>query len=464
MKVALYVRVSTQEQLKEGYSIGEQIERLTKYSESMGWKVYKVYNDGGYSGKDMERPALQDLIQDIKKVDKVVVYKLDRLSRNQRDTLMLIEDVFLKNNVDFVSMSENFDTSTPFGRFMIGILSTFAQLEREQIKERMSMGKDARAKEGRWHGGTLPIGYDYVDGQLVPDDEVSLQIREIYQRFSKCEPLRTIEKDLRNKEIMYNGYYWTPKQMKRIMTNKIYCGFIRHGGKWIKGLHQPIIDEDTFNICNEMIEENKQPNHSTKTSTLLGGLIYCKKCGARYGKQKTGKKKYGFHEYYTCYSRHKKVKSMIKDENCKNKSYSIEELDEMVLNEVRKLSLNVDLIHEMARNDDFTQEKLDNITKEISKINKQLDRYLKLYGSGVIEVSKLDEVVQPLEEKKKKLSEEVATLKKSSELSEDDAVSLVTSFSEVIERNNYEEIRAILENLIDRIEIDGDDIEIHWKF
>ena len=464
MKVALYVRVSTQEQLKEGYSIGEQIERLTKYSESMGWKVYKVYNDGGYSGKDMERPALQDLIQDIKKVDKVVVYKLDRLSRNQRDTLMLIEDVFLKNNVDFVSMSENFDTSTPFGRFMIGILSTFAQLEREQIKERMSMGKDARAKEGRWHGGTLPIGYDYVDGQLVPDDEVSFQIREIYQRFSKGEPLRTIEKDLRNKEIMYNGYYWTPKQMKRIMTNKIYCGYIRHGGKWIKGLHQPIIDEDTFNICNEMIEKNKQPNHSTKTSTLLGGLIWCKRCGARYGKHRTGNKKYGYHNYYMCYSRHKKVKSMIRDENCKNKNYSIEELDELVLNEVRKLSLNVDLIHEMARDDSFTEEKLDNITKEISRINKQLDRYLKLYGSGVIEVSKLDEVVQPLEEKKKKLSEEVATLKKSSELSEDDAVSLVTSFSEVIERNNYEEIRAILENLIDRIEIDGDDIEIYWKF
>ena len=155
---------------------------------------------------------------------------------------------------------------------------------------------------------------------------------------------------------------------------------------------------------------------------------------------------------------------MIRDENCKNKNYSIEELDELVLNEVRKLSLNVDLIHEMARDDSFTEEKLDNITKEISRINKQLDRYLKLYGSGVIEVSKLDEVVQPLEEKKKKLSEEVATLKKSSELSEDDAVSLVTSFSEVIERNNYEEIRAILENLIDRIEIDGDDIEIYWKF
>ena len=141
MNVALYIRVSTQEQAKEGYSIGEQTERLEKYAQAHGWTVFKKYTDPGYSGANMQRPALKQLIQDAKshKFEKVIVYKLDRLSRSQKDTLMIIEDILLKNDVDFVSMNENFDTSTPFGKAMIGILAVFAQLEREQIKERMKI-------------------------------------------------------------------------------------------------------------------------------------------------------------------------------------------------------------------------------------------------------------------------------------------------------------------------------------
>ena len=122
LKVVIYVRVSTAEQAKEGYSIGEQIERLQKYCEAMGWEIVETFIDPGYSGGDTERPGLQAMIKTVETtdVDKVVVYKLDRLSRSQKDTLFLIEDVFLANNTDFVSMSENFDTSTPFGRAMIG--------------------------------------------------------------------------------------------------------------------------------------------------------------------------------------------------------------------------------------------------------------------------------------------------------------------------------------------------------
>jgi site-specific DNA recombinase len=184
LRVALYLRVSTQEQAKEGYSIGEQEERLKKYCEAMGWDIYKIYIDPGYSGGDTNRPGLQTMIDDVKenKVDKVVVYKLDRLSRSQLDTLFLIEKVFLANNTDFVSMSENFDTSTPFGRAMIGILAVFAQLEREQIKERMSMGKEARAKEGKWNGGSsVPIGYRYdsLADLLILDEWEAMQIEEL---------------------------------------------------------------------------------------------------------------------------------------------------------------------------------------------------------------------------------------------------------------------------------------------
>ena len=184
--IALYARVSTQEQALHGSSIEEQHSRMRSYCDALGWEVYKVYTDAGFSGSNTHRPALQELLRAVSehKVDKVLVYKLDRLSRSQRDTLELIEDHFLANGVDFVSMSENFDTSAPIGKAMVGILAVFAQLEREQIKERMMMGRQARAKKGKYNGSrTDPIGYDYVDGSLVINEYEALQIRRIYDLF-----------------------------------------------------------------------------------------------------------------------------------------------------------------------------------------------------------------------------------------------------------------------------------------
>ena len=133
-RAALYIRVSTQEQAQEGYSVGEQKERLIAYCKAQDWIIADIYVDGGYTGSNLKRPGIQQLITDTDKFDLVLVYKLDRLSRSQRDTLYLIEEVFLPNNVDFISMQESFDTSSPFGKAMIGLLAVFAQLEREQIK------------------------------------------------------------------------------------------------------------------------------------------------------------------------------------------------------------------------------------------------------------------------------------------------------------------------------------------
>lgn len=163
---------------------------MEKYAEAHDWIVSKWYNDPGFSDGTLERPALKELIRDVKcrKLDKILVYKLDRLSRSQKDTLYLIEDIFLKNDIDFISMTENFDTGTPLGRAMIGILSVFAQLEREQIKERMQIGLDARAREGYFHGGGYsPIGYDYKDGKLVINEYEAMQIKKIYDyAYQEC--------------------------------------------------------------------------------------------------------------------------------------------------------------------------------------------------------------------------------------------------------------------------------------
>ena len=175
-KAAIYIRVSTDFQAEEGYSIDAQKEQLTAYCVSKSIKNYEYYIDGGWSGSNIERPEIQRLIKDVKedKISHVIVYKLDRLSRSQKDTLYLIEDVFNPHGVDFVSLNESMDTSTPMGRLMLGILSAFAQLERENIRLRTRMGMKERVKAGLWMGGgRVPFGYDYdkEKGILVPNKD-----------------------------------------------------------------------------------------------------------------------------------------------------------------------------------------------------------------------------------------------------------------------------------------------------
>lgn len=225
MRVACYARVSTQEQAEHGYSIGEQIDRMRNYCEAMGWDVMQVYSDAGFSGASTNRPALNQMIKDLvsNKMDRVLVYKLDRLSRSQKDTLFLIEDVFLKNGCDFVSMSENFDTSTPFGKAMIGILAVFAQLEREQIRERMAMGRYARAKNGLYTGSRrLPIGYVYVNGNLQKDPFEALQIKRVFEEYASGKPPCAIARDLNAEGLTHKEGIWHTNTVSRIIRKKTY--------------------------------------------------------------------------------------------------------------------------------------------------------------------------------------------------------------------------------------------------
>ena len=164
-KVAIYVRVSTQEQAENGNSLEFQIEKLKAYCQLHEFKIVGEYIDAGVSGSKSERPALNKLKSNIDNIDIVLIYKLDRLSRSIKDTMFLIEDLFKPHNVNLISLSENFDTSQAMGMATIGMLSTFAQLERETIKERMLSGKTQAVKSGKNLNKT-PFGYVKKDGKL----------------------------------------------------------------------------------------------------------------------------------------------------------------------------------------------------------------------------------------------------------------------------------------------------------
>lgn len=481
MNVVIYVRVSTQEQAREGYSIGEQVERLTKYCEAMGWNIVESFIDPGYSGGDMKRPGLKSMMKylEAEDVDKVVVYKLDRLSRSQKDTLYLIEDVFLKNGTDFVSMNENFDTSTPFGRAMIGILAVFAQLEREQIKERMSMGKEARAKEGKWNGGNNdPIGYDYNPAKdlLEVNEYEAMQVRELYDLFLSGMPLRTIERTFAEKGYRHKHGTWSTRTLRGTLRRKTHLGYVSYQGVWYKGEHIPIITEEQYNAAAVILDKRAEQFQALGVkagvqTTYLGGLLHCKRCGAKYAKdrqkQRNGKEP---RMIYVCYSRCKRMKAMVKDPNCKNKIWTMGELDNIVLEEIRQCATDpgyIDRIRNEKRetDDDETPEKIRVLEAEIAKLDGQISRFLDLYGIGKFTIDQVQAKIDPLNDTRKNLMRELDLLNsEAGRLTAQEARQIVSTFEEVVDGGDFDEIRDLIEALIYYIDLDGDDVYIHWKF
>lgn len=465
MLVGLYPRVSTQEQAENGYSIDEQIDRMTKYCEAMGWQIYKVYTDAGFSGASLKRPALQQLIQDVKskRIEKVLVYKLDRLSRSQKDTLYLIEDVFLKNDVDFVSMSEQLDTKTPLGKAMIGLLSVFAQLEREQIKERMMMGKLQKAKQGFYHGSfESPIGYDYTDKALLINDFEALQIRELYELFLEGKSPSEIADALNTKGYYHKHGQWRRESVRNVLKSRLYIGEVKYQGKWYKGVHEPIINEETYDKAKRILykrhEDFSSRKNAGKPTSLFGGLIVCGCCGARYGKctdKKIRNGKVYEYSYYKCASRSKKNKSSIKDPCCKNKTWREKEFDSLMIQELEKLKL------EPAA---YTPSAKDNtaVLSEIKKIEKQLEKLIDLYTVGDIPRDVLQGKVEALTEKKDKLELSIEP-KEDSRITKKEAVEVINSLKPLLESGNIQDIRVALCELVDYIKVNGEDITVYWN-
>lgn len=467
IRVGLYKRVSTDYQDIHGNSLSMQEDRMKKYCQAMNWKIFDVYTDGGFSGASMDRPALNQLISDVKKhkIDKVLVYKLDRLSRSQKDTLMLIEDVFISNGCDFVSMSENFDTATPLGRAMIGILAVFAQLEREQIKERMNMGKEARAKLGKYKGGGLvPVGYDYTDGKLVVNEFEAMQIKEIHKLYQQGYSMKKIAKEFAEKGFTHKYGMWQENRIKKVLVNRLYTGKLLYHGEYYDGEHEAIIDEDTFNRSLSIWQSHDYSlnNHGGKTS-YLSGLLFCKQCTARYGlctSRWNGK----HYHYYRCYSQRKTNRTMIKDVNCKNASYKMDELDQIIFDEIGKLAMDPTYIRKAESHQDNESKQIKLLEKEISKIDAQCSRFMDLYGVGTISLDEIQKKIEPLHEQRMKLEQELTTLQNSQPLSKEDAVRMVSNWDDVLKSGDFDLIKSLINALIERIDLDGEDIYIHWRF
>ncbi|MGT2951627.1 integrase [Streptococcus cuniculi] len=412
-KVAIYVRVSTISQAEEGYSIDEQINKLKAYCDIKDWSIYDVYSDGGFSGASTNRPALERLINDAmkKEFDTVIVYKLDRLSRSQKDTLYLIEEIFNKYDIAFYSLAENFDTSTAFGKAMVGILSVFAQLEREQIKERMLLGKLGRAKAGHSMMWTNPpFGYRISKGDKVVsiNPVQSVIVKRIFSEYIAGKPISKILTDLDTEGHVGRSKPWSLTTIKDILKNPTYWGKIRYQGELYDGLHEPIISEEEFKLAQVELRRRQDETFSRtnnprpfQSKYMLSGLLKCGYCGSTLRIYVAHKRKDGTYPplKYQCANRFSKDTK----KRCNSRQYDKSELEATIISKLNQLRLNNDI--EVVTKPNINK---DELKQEIQAIATKLNRLTDLYVDGIINRDDLQKRRLALENQKSILESELA--------------------------------------------------------
>ena len=347
LNCAIYTRVSTDNQAEVEFNSCEAQEAKIRafISSQEGMRVFKVYSDAGYTGANLERPGLKRMLADIRDpgylpsansgmtprkrndgVDVVIVYKMDRLTRSPRDFYQLIE-LFEKCGVDFISVTERFDTSTPSGRLLRNIMLTFAQFERELASERTKDKMLQRADKGMWNGGLVPFGYNAINKRLVVNDKDAKVVRTAYDNYIEGCPIAEISKNT-----------GLPKnRISTILKNYIYTGMMKYADKVYQGNHKPIISEDVFKLAQEKHKEKKLVLRLYKDYPLAG-LLNCKACNSSMTPCHTNKKKKNRikrYYYYRC------TKTFKKDwGSCAVRQVSANRLEDHIFKSLERISVD----------------------------------------------------------------------------------------------------------------------------
>ena len=389
MKTAIYIRVSTTQQIDRD-SLKTQEERLSQYCNAQNYKIYKIYKDQGISAKDTKRPAFEALMQDIKekKFETVVVTRLDRVTRSLKDLINLME-LFQQHNIKLVSLTESIDTTGPMGRFVINLLGSIAQLEREIDSERVSADMHHRASLGKWTGGVVPLGYT-TKGKLIKnykinglkEDEALKKanetapergrlyvvkkeadlVKKIYSLYLEHNSLRKVTHELNRQNIKSpTNQTWAAVSIRRILTNPTYIGMIWYGkrktdlstGKlkkvkteaWkvVKGEHEPIIKKEMFEQVQKLLKQRYMKPSKAKHPYLLTGLLRCGLCkGGMFGYiyRKSNTKYYLYYRCQNCISKGRTV--------CKGMIVPANLIEKTVVDAVLSISKNEQFLRDKA--------------------------------------------------------------------------------------------------------------------
>lgn len=466
---AIYVRVSTEEQVKEGYSIPAQIEVLSQYCKLYNLTVYKIYKDLGISGKSMEnRSGLQEMLKDAEKnlFDVVLVWKTNRLARNLKDLLVLVDRLEQKN-VAFISYSEHFDTFTPTGRMTMQILGSIGEFERNTIVENVKLGLRQRLNMGKTIG-KIGYGYKSVNKELqVVEDEAHI-VRRMFE-------IACTMPDAGYKKIAFmlnsegyrtrRGKLWAGDTVEDILKNPLYMGKLRYdihhnikGENYfeVDGTHQPIIDQNTFYKVQEKFENTPDcvRNIKGENDYFLVGLLRCPHCGGSMVRR--GSRGY---RYYQCLTYHRYGKT-----GCKGITISANNIESMVMEKIREITRTkkdiLDMINFARSKREVENEPLQNIITniqiEIDALEEKKERYFSLFEDKSIDKSlfleRINQVSIQLDTLKKRKEEFVnRTRVIGSRITDEQIVEHLQNFVPVFEKADMNDKKRWIRSLIKEI-------------
>ncbi|MBI5986241.1 recombinase family protein [Clostridium perfringens] len=511
--IAIYCRVSTEEQSENGYSIDEQERLLEEWCKKMGYVIYKCYSDRGISGKNIkDRPALKELLSDAKagKFDMVISWKINRVSRKLEDVLKIV-NLLEKNNITFKSYSEPFETDTPAGRMQFQMMALIGEFERGTIAQNVKMGMIAKAKSGNWCGGRV-LGYDLVPNNSPEEEKKGknkLEINEkeaeivrfIFNEYSKGKGYKAITNKMN--KLGYKtkkGNNFSVGSIRDILTNPVYIGEIRYNVRqnWsekrrrninpnpirVKGKHEAIIDRELWDKVQLILESKKgKPSRIYDGEYPLTGILRCPKCGAGMVISRTtntladGTKRRI--AYYCCGNWKNKGTSV-----CNSNTIRVDKANEYVFKKIEELVSNEAMIKAVVKN--INKERKDkvkpakrllgDIDKELEKLDKRKRKIFEAYEDDILtkeefqtRKDELNEKIRILEEEKKPLlntiSEEV-----SEEIPYEFIKDILMNFSKILNSSvSREQQKKLLHMIISEItmnesrEIDSIKLNINDK-
>lgn len=455
MRAAIYLRVSTDEQAREGYSISAQRDRLTAYAQSQDWDIVDFYVDEGRSAKDTDRSELQRMLSDIRvgKIDVVLVYKLDRLTRSVLDLYQLLDE-FEKYNCKFKSMSEVYDTTSAIGRMFITLVGALAQFEREQLGERVKFGMEQMALEGKRPGASVPFGYD--DEMNVIEEQADI-VREAFKKYINGYGDNRLAVWLNS---LNTGRNWTSIGVGYMLGNPLYAGNLRWNYRGqgetviVQDAVPAIVDKDIFEQAQRIrkVRSDIHPRQAT-SPYIFTGRIRCGRCGYHLRGMKSYKGKVPY-VYYRCYQKiNGKCDLPAVAEDLIETAF-LEYMDSLKLNEEHKaITKDIATTHQDKINHQLIQQ-------ELTKIKERRKRW---QYAWVNELLTDDEYRNHIEEDRKREEELLKQLEQSnSTMSEFDVIELASTFS-TWKSLQPKEKKALLQILVETIVIDSNDDRKHTR-
>lgn len=490
-RCGLYARVSTEMQAnKRDSSVDTQISQMQSFlnyktSSDPSWKLTKIYAEKGKSGKNIDRPELQELFADIKEglISTVICTKIDRISRSLMDFYKMTE-LFEKHNVEFISLDENFDTSTPMGKAALKITLVFAELEREQTSKRTKDKMAWRAEQGLWNGGQV-LGYDLIEKKLVVNKDEAALVRLMFEKYIELGSVmqttiwlskngyRTKEYTAGRSGRSHGGMKFSTTTVTQKLKSRVYIGEVYNKGKIFPGQHEPIISKSLWKQVNDLINKNapirKNPKRITQHIFILQSLLKCGWCNAymttKYAHGKNGSR----HYYYQCTRNSHGGK-----DGCEMKYVPAAKIEQVVLQKIRALSVNKEFLDQIVTK---ANESVDSQFQEL--ISKKKDYENKLMGvkgqlANIIDIlaaqglkdKSLGERLNGLEEQRSQLEDAISRLgfeideKKQKIYNAEVVHNSLQRFSQIYDKAKPMELKELLPYFIESISFTPDEIKI----